>query len=583
VLEIRKDGYEAAPHISCIASTKEEPARGDHQYKENGIKRIVALRGDMPSGIAMAGELRYASDLVRFIREETGDWFHVEVAAYPEYHPQARRPHHDLAAFKAKIDAGANSAITQYFYNADSYLHFVDEGRGARHRRADRSRHHADQQFLAARAFLGRVWRRDSALDAPQARGLRRRRALHPRFRPRRGDRLCDRLLAAGAPGLALLHAQPGRGDLRPSGSVWASEDLARTIGGIRFQRSSAVNESAVETVPRQSPLASQIRQLPPVEAAAVVERAPPAQVVEAFLQLNPAIVQKILAEMDPSARSFIAGSAPPEVAAQWKRNTKYPEGTIGQLMEPPLATFRPEMTVGEAIEMLRRSCASRCLTYAYVVDHEHRLMGLVTMRDLLFNDHAARLEDVMMKEPFALSPELKVSDAMKLTLNRHYPVYPVCDAERHLVGLIRGASLFEIEAFEITAQPGAMVGVEREERVSTSLAQSFKFRNPWLLINLVTAFAAGGVVAFSQGTVDKLVILATFLPVLAGQSGNTGCQALAVTVRGITLGDIRLGRRQAPGHQGDAARSGERRGHRRAVRYRHVLSSRYPRAPRTP
>jgi methylenetetrahydrofolate reductase (NADPH) len=127
VLEIRKDGHEAAPHVSCIASTKQSLREVIQQYKDNGIKRIVALRGDMPSGLAMAGELRYASDLVRFIREETGDWFHVEVAAYPEYHPQARRPHHDLAAFKAKIDAGANSAITQYFYNADSYFHFVDE------------------------------------------------------------------------------------------------------------------------------------------------------------------------------------------------------------------------------------------------------------------------------------------------------------------------------------------------------------------------------------------------------------------------------------------------------------------------
>ena len=127
VLEIRKDGYEAAPHVSCIASTKESLREVIREYKDNGIKRIVALRGDMPSGLAMSGELRYASDLVRFIREETGDWFHIEVAAYPEYHPQARKPHHDLAAFKAKIDAGANSAITQYFYNPDSYYHFVDE------------------------------------------------------------------------------------------------------------------------------------------------------------------------------------------------------------------------------------------------------------------------------------------------------------------------------------------------------------------------------------------------------------------------------------------------------------------------
>src|SRR6185503_3338599 len=140
-------------------------------------------------------------------------------------------------------------------------------------------------------------------------------------------------------------------------------------------------------------------------------------------------------------------------------------------------------------------------------------------------------------------SPALKVQDAMKLTVNRHYPQYPVCDAEGKLVGVVRGAALFELEAFEVTAQAGSMVGVEKEERIATPMRQSFKFRNPWLLINLVTAFAAGGVVAVFQGTVDRLVILATFLPVLAGQSGNTGCQALAVTVRGITLGDINPGR----------------------------------------
>ena len=106
----------------------------------------------------------------------------------------------------------------------------------------------------------------------------------------------------------------------------------------------------------------------------------------------------------------------------------------------------------------------------------------------------------------------------------------------------MRGAALFELEAFEITAQAGSMVGVDKEERIATPILQSFKYRNPWLLINLVTAFAAGGVVAIFQGTLDRLVILATFLPVLAGQSGNTGCQALAVTVRGITLGDVKPG-----------------------------------------
>jgi methylenetetrahydrofolate reductase (NADPH) len=127
VLEIRAEGEEAAPHVSCIASTRAELGEVIGQYRDHGIKRLVALRGDLPSGLAVAGELRYASDLVAFIRETTGDWFHIEVAAYPEYHPQARKPQNDLAAFKAKVDAGANSAITQYFYNADSYFHFVEQ------------------------------------------------------------------------------------------------------------------------------------------------------------------------------------------------------------------------------------------------------------------------------------------------------------------------------------------------------------------------------------------------------------------------------------------------------------------------
>jgi len=279
--------------------------------------------------------------------------------------------------------------------------------------------------------------------------------------------------------------------------------------------------------------LASRIRSLPPPEAAALIERAVPGEAIEALLQLNPAMVQAILRELESGPRRFIAASAPPEVAAQWKRNANFPKDSIGQLMEPSLSVFSPDMTVGEAVEALRPLVRSAFVTYVYVVDSEGKLGGLVTMRDLLFNDRGARLADVMLANPFSLAPELTVPEAMKLTVNKHFPQYPVTDAEGRLVGLVRGAALFELEAFEITAQAGAMVGVEKEERVSTSVWQSFKYRNPWLLINLLTAFAAGGVVAVFQGTLDKLVILATFLPVLAGQSGNTGCQALAVALRG--------------------------------------------------
>jgi methylenetetrahydrofolate reductase (NADPH) len=129
VLEIRADGHEAAPHISCIASTRASILEVIEEYRSHGIRRIVALRGDLPSGMAVSGEFRYASELVAFIREKTGDAFHIEVACYPEYHPQARRAQADLAAFKAKVDAGADSAITQYFFNTDAYFHFVEQCR----------------------------------------------------------------------------------------------------------------------------------------------------------------------------------------------------------------------------------------------------------------------------------------------------------------------------------------------------------------------------------------------------------------------------------------------------------------------
>jgi len=129
VLEIAAEGHPAAPHLSCVGSTREGIREMLGIFIEHGIRRIVALRGDLPSGMADAGEFRYANELVEFIRAETGDRFHIEVAAYPEWHPQARSPREDLLNFKRKVDAGASSAITQFFYNADAYEHFVAEAR----------------------------------------------------------------------------------------------------------------------------------------------------------------------------------------------------------------------------------------------------------------------------------------------------------------------------------------------------------------------------------------------------------------------------------------------------------------------
>jgi methylenetetrahydrofolate reductase (NADPH) len=127
VLEIRAEGSEAAPHLSCISSSRDEIRAILSQYREHGIRHLVALRGDLPSGEVAASDFRYASELVEFIRQETGEWFNIEVAAYPEFHPEAPSARADLAAFKRKVDAGANAAITQYFYNADAYFHFMEQ------------------------------------------------------------------------------------------------------------------------------------------------------------------------------------------------------------------------------------------------------------------------------------------------------------------------------------------------------------------------------------------------------------------------------------------------------------------------
>jgi methylenetetrahydrofolate reductase (NADPH) len=129
VQEIAAAGCDAAPHLSCIGSSREQLRAILQEYQEAGIRRIVALRGDLPSGVGTPGEFRYANELVEFIRAETGRRFIIEVAAYPEWHPQARSPRDDLLAFQRKVAAGADSAITQYFYNLDAYLHFVDEAR----------------------------------------------------------------------------------------------------------------------------------------------------------------------------------------------------------------------------------------------------------------------------------------------------------------------------------------------------------------------------------------------------------------------------------------------------------------------
>lgn len=226
--------------------------------------------------------------------------------------------------------------------------------------------------------------------------------------------------------------------------------------------------------------------------------------------------------------------------------NEQWASDSIGHLMEAPVAVFRPEATVGEVIDWLRPVVRSRLITYCYVTDSDDHLLGVVTMRDLLFAERDSRVEQVMLTGARTLRPDMDVEEAMRTVVNLHFPVYPVCSDEGKLIGLVRGQVLFASHAFEISAQAGEMVGVDAEERHATPWPRSLLFRHPWLQLNLITAFIAAAVVGLFQDTIDQFVILAMFLPVLAGQSGNTGCQALAVTIRGLTLGDLKAGSERA-------------------------------------
>ncbi|HWM43298.1 MAG TPA: magnesium transporter [Burkholderiales bacterium] len=288
--------------------------------------------------------------------------------------------------------------------------------------------------------------------------------------------------------------------------------------------------------------LSDEIKSRSHTSAAEKLANLPGDALAAELMHLSAGFAQDVLGELPTDARERAISAAPPDVARQWQRNALYDAGTVGRLMEPVVAAFPPDMKVSATIEELRELVTRALITYVYVVDDDHHLLGIVTMRDLLFSGRERSLEEVMLRGAFALHGAMPLKDAMRLVLDRHYPVYPVVDAERRLIGLVRGQTMFETQAIEITLQAGSMVGVEKEERLATHWVHSLKLRHPWLQLNLLTAFLAAAVVGLFQETIDRLVILALFLPVLAGQSGNTGCQALAVTLRGMTLGELKPG-----------------------------------------
>ncbi|MEH6355334.1 MAG: magnesium transporter [Marinobacter sp.] len=248
-------------------------------------------------------------------------------------------------------------------------------------------------------------------------------------------------------------------------------------------------------------------------------------------------ILSRLPAEQALTIASYLGEVAAPNNAAT-RAVLSGMEETIGELMTPVTASLPQSYTVAEALTFMVKSADVSEISYIFVTETD-RLVGVVGMRDLILAKPSEALSGIMVREPFAFQEDTKVEDAVSEVLYRHYRMYPVVDDQQHVVGEVRGWKLYERIASELSAQAGSQYGVAKEEHINTPVLAAFRMRHPWLQVNLITAFAAAFVVGMFESTITQIVALAAFLPVLAGQSGNTGCQALAITLRGMTLGQI--------------------------------------------
>ena len=281
-----------------------------------------------------------------------------------------------------------------------------------------------------------------------------------------------------------------------------------------------------------------ELMRLPPAEAGAILAQLDETEAVRLLVALNPAIVRAVLEELPPEPRQRLLAHSPAEFRGQWAVNATYPETSIGALMRPPVGAYPATLAVGDAIAALRKLVAHHFITYLYALDREGRLQGVVVLRDLFLAAPGQTLAEVMVSPAFHLTPDLPLLDAMRLVVNRHYPVYPVCDDTGRLIGLVRGQALFEKQAIVISAQAGRMVGVRSNEGLSTRWTRSLRFRSPWLLFNLLLSLLSALVVTYYRDAVRSMVLLAVFLPVIAAQARSAGSQTMAITLRGLTNGE---------------------------------------------
>ena len=262
-------------------------------------------------------------------------------------------------------------------------------------------------------------------------------------------------------------------------------------------------------------------------------------QLIKLFLTIPKAKTLSILRGLDSDFLNKLLKDCPNHLSQQWSMSLKFNRDTVGELTQPAPLILNESLSIEEAIKEIPKIPKQILFTYGMIVDDNNKLTGVLVFRDLFYHKPEELLKDVCFKNPVCFKADENVLDVFVKIAGKQIPEYPILDNDNNLLGILRGSHVADAHALEIMAQSGVLVGVSKEEALDTSWRKCVTLRGPWLLINLVTAFVAGAVVGIFQETIDKLVLLAMFLPVLAGQSGNTGAQALAVLIRELTGGNI--------------------------------------------
>ena len=265
----------------------------------------------------------------------------------------------------------------------------------------------------------------------------------------------------------------------------------------------------------------------------------PTNQLVSFFTSLPKVTTLNLLRDFDQNFILKFLDEAPEHLSIQWKSSLKFKPGSVGELMQPAALVLNENHTIEDAITQIKTIHKQKQFTYGMVVDEANVVTGVLVFKDVFYHEANELIKNICFKNPITLDAEADILETYTQIASEQIPEFPIIDSERKLLGTLRGKHVVDAYALKVSAQSGLMVGASPEEGIDSTWIKGVKLRGPWLLINLVTAFVAGAVVGFFQDTIDQIVLLAMFLPILAGQSGNTGAQALAVLIREMTLGDV--------------------------------------------